>query len=192
MKFFVFFLIPVLRCVPVFSASLSLEELPQTVVVRVSNSPHAIAVFHSREFLSGNEESIKKIPVNNFIPVEPNVVTRGELDRDTSRSSWFFSLGLNSSYTLRFGNSAGNYYLPVYSYNNYTYPYYPYYHCHNYFPAHSSYPGYGYPQPPAQNPYGNGNNGGGEQSAPPLPNFPNDNSKNSGPYSYFFYSWNKR
>ncbi len=195
----------IMSCDPIFASSETRSnDLPPTVVVRVSNSTKAIDVFHSREFLPGNVESIKKIPSDKFAPVQINKSVRGELDRDSSRSSWFFSLGINPSYTLRFGQGPGSY-APVYSYYNQMYPYYPYYHCNNYFPGYPNYSNYpyppnmgGYPQnyPPNYPPTDNGNNGNGnagQQPPPqPVPQLPDDNSKNPGPYSYFFYSLNKK
>lgn len=194
----------VMSCDPVFASQIP-KELPQTVVVRINNSTKSIAVFHSQEYLPGNFESIKKVAGSIYIPVEINKPTRGELDRDTSRSSWFFNLGLNLSFGLRFGSGPGAY-APVYSYHNQMYPYYPYYYCNNYFPGYANgYPGYPYPPnmgtyyppnnggnyPPAPN-YPQLPNGNAGQQQPPPPQLPDNGEKAPGPYNYFFYSLTKK
>jgi hypothetical protein len=103
------------------------RDLPATVVVRVNRNTNAIEVLHSRDHLAATPETISSISSSRFAPIELNKPVRGELDRDTSRSSWFFSLGLNPFFSVNLGYGPGAYYAPYYSYYNYSYAYNPYY-----------------------------------------------------------------
>ncbi len=103
------------------------RSLPGTIVVRHNRESNRLEVLHSRERLSGNLATVNSLASRSFVAVELNKPQRGELDRDTSRSSWFFSLGINPFFSLNLGYGPAAYYTPTYYYSGYAYNYMPYY-----------------------------------------------------------------
>ncbi|OQW48834.1 MAG: hypothetical protein A4S09_13630 [Proteobacteria bacterium SG_bin7] len=116
------------------------RNLPATLVIRHNSETGAVDVLRSTEVLGANASTVSTIANRNFVGVETNKPIRGELDRDTSRSNWFY-IGFGRPYFYGYGynnfyygnyspyyNNYGYYpYYPTYSYNNFYYPYYGYY-----------------------------------------------------------------
>ncbi len=104
------------------------RDLPATVVVRHNRATNRLEVLHSNERLSGSAATVGALANARWVPVELNKPVRNELDRDTSRSSWFFSLGFNPFFYFNLGYSNPYYYyVPSYYYGGYSYSYMPYY-----------------------------------------------------------------
>lgn len=116
------------------------RNLPRTIVVRHNQNTGAVEILHASEVLPANAASLNAIANRKFLRIETNKPVRGELDRDTSRSSWFY-VGFGNPYYYGYG--ANNFYYgnyPYYGYGNYGYyPYYPTYSYNNFY-----YPYYGY------------------------------------------------
>lgn len=97
-------------------------NLPATIVVRVDQRDQSVAVLHSQAALPVGIDAKVLAEDSNFSPMSVDQTVRGELDRDSSASSWYFS----------FNNY--NCYAPTYYYYGYYYRYQPYYkYTYNYF-----------------------------------------------------------
>ncbi len=102
-------------------------SLPQTLVTR-KDAGGQVAILHASERLA-------KTPANfSANAFQVNNTTKAELDRDSSRSGWYF-------YWNYYG---ANYYSqPTYYYGGYNYTYVPYYSYYNY-QQNCEYQYYGY------------------------------------------------
>jgi len=100
------------------------KDLPAAVVVKVSEKDGSVAVFHSKfQINSADVAAFAKEHDGEFKAVTEKQ-KRGELDKDSSQSSWFFAFGYNYGYTYPY------YRYPTYYYYNYSYNY-AYYNCYN-------------------------------------------------------------
>ncbi len=112
--------------------------IPATIVVRVNRNTNAVEVFHSSEKIPANIEAISEISDRDFVPVSLNRSVRNELDRDTSRSSWFWvlALGVVAGYIWGHYNGSRDHYpypvTPHYQHGNQAYAYNPYYYNYSY------------------------------------------------------------
>jgi len=88
-------------------------DLPQTLVVRKNKLDGSVAVYHSARKLA--PESAVSPRNFKYIPMKSTDRLRNELDRDSSKSGWFFYW------------YAYSYYQPAYYYFGYNYYYHPYY-----------------------------------------------------------------
>ena len=109
------------------------RDLPATVVVRHNHETNEFEVYHSKDNLAASESAIMALASKPFESTKINTPVRGELDRDTSRSSWFFALGVNPFYNLNFGVWPVSYLAPAFYYNNLAFTYSPYFY-YNYSP----------------------------------------------------------
>lgn len=88
-------------------------DLPQTLIVRKSKLDGSVAVHHSMRRLAPQSSASPK----NFkyVPMKSTDRVRNELDRDSSKSGWYFYW------------YAYSFYQPAYYYWGYNYYYQPYY-----------------------------------------------------------------
>lgn len=87
------------------------KEIPATLVVRVKAGAETAEILHTTEKLEQVDATTQSSLANaKFSVVKINEEQTGELDRDSSRSSWYFCF--NSSW-----------YAPTYYYYGYTYSY---------------------------------------------------------------------
>ncbi len=128
------------------------KDLPAMVVVRINETTQNVEVFHSDSFIPKEESlSFAKTHGDVFKPLTEKQ-KRGELDSDSSRSSWFFGLrwgfghdrdngrgyhggGYSGGrYNGGYYNAYPNYYYPNYNYYGYNYQYlnYSYSYCGGY------------------------------------------------------------
>ncbi|MCM2281446.1 MAG: hypothetical protein NDI61_06325 [Bdellovibrionaceae bacterium] len=93
------------------------KELPTTVVVRTHLATGRVDILHVSDSLPGTSETQANVVNRNsaFEPITSQERVRGELDENSSTSSWYFYF-YNSSYAH-----------PTYTYYGYTYRYFPYY-----------------------------------------------------------------
>lgn len=91
------------------------KDLPATVVVRVNAATDEIEVLHSEDELAADPSSLETLRDAEFVKIDKNAKIAGELDRDSSSSSWYFWFNYS------------NWYYPTYSYYGYNYGYTPYY-----------------------------------------------------------------
>jgi hypothetical protein len=135
------------------------KDLPAVVVVRTKIGSKEAEVFHSPEKLAGVEATKKAVAAAKFIKIDKSGVQVGELDRESSSSSWYFYChpGTYSGYPA-YG------YYPNYYYGGYNYQYAPYW-AYNYGGYNYNYygwPGYGgYGNGYPNGGYGNGGYGNG-------------------------------
>lgn len=89
------------------------KNLPQTVVIRVKAGTQEAEVLQSKQVLSATDATKKTLANAKFKKIAANgEVAKGELDQDSSTSSWYF-----------WCNPYGGYYYPNYYYYGYTYNY---------------------------------------------------------------------
>jgi hypothetical protein len=102
------------------------KDLPATLVMRVNATTKAVEVLHLKDKLPADSsaQSLVLAHTNEFQAADLNAKVTGELDQDSSRSSWYFYY------------PTYNWYYPTYYYSGYNYYYQPYY---NYY-----YGGYNY------------------------------------------------
>jgi hypothetical protein len=100
------------------------KDLPATLVIRVNEQTKAVEVLHSKEKLAADQTQAAALSKAAFKKMDVKSGMTGELDRDSSKSSWYFCW---PSY---------NWYYPAYYYYGYTYSYSSYY--------YYNYGGYGY------------------------------------------------
>lgn len=103
------------------------KDLPRTVVVRVKAGTQEAEVLQSKQLLSATDATKKALANAKFSKISAN----GELDQDSSTSSWYF-----------WCNPYGGHYYPNYSYYGYTYSYSVTY---SYYYAGYNYSYYGWP-----------------------------------------------
>lgn len=115
------------------------RNLPGTIVVRHNPTTGVVEILRTPEVLPGNAATVNAIANRNFVRIETNKPVRGELDRDTSRSSWFY-IGFGNPFYYGYGYN--NFYYGNFPFNNYNYGYYPYYPTYSY--NNFYYPYYGY------------------------------------------------
>lgn len=89
------------------------QNLPASLVVRVSESDGSVSVLHSTNAIPAGDISV--INSTEFQAVGANQKLPSELDRDSSTSGWYF-------YWYNY-----NYAYPTYYYYGYNYYYQPYY-----------------------------------------------------------------
>jgi hypothetical protein len=114
------------------------QALPKTVVIRTKVGSNQHEVLHLNHVLGKDKHTQQLISTSSFIKLDKQGKMAGELDHDSSSSSWYFS--------------CPNYYYPQYYYGGYQYnyaSYYSYYYAgYNYsyygWPYYNSYVGYGY------------------------------------------------
>jgi hypothetical protein len=105
------------------------ESLPGSVIVRVEQATGRVAVLHADQKLETDAASVSQV-VNSkeFVQMDVKGNMTGELDRDSSRSSWYFcfnnwSWGYPTYYAYGYSFAYTNYY-----WNNWGgYSYYWYY-----------------------------------------------------------------
>lgn len=91
-------------------------DLPAAVVVRVSETTGEVAVLHAKTALSTELNAVEATVASpDFVTIDVQAGMTGELDRDSSRSSWYFC----------FNNYS--WYYPTYYYYGYSYGYSQYY-----------------------------------------------------------------
>jgi hypothetical protein len=91
-------------------------QLPATVVVRVNDATKEVAVLHAKTKLATDDQALTSVIASGeFQKINVNATTRGELDRESSTSSWYFWFNY------------ANWYYPTYYYWGYSYPYTNYY-----------------------------------------------------------------
>jgi hypothetical protein len=105
------------------------KDLPATLVIRVNNDTKAVEVLHSKALLPAEQASVEAISKQTFTKMDVKSGMTGELDRDSSKSSWYFCW------------PSFNWYYPSYSYYGYSYNYSSYY---NYSYSNYSYYYYGW------------------------------------------------
>lgn len=113
------------------------RDLPKMLVVRVKKGSNQAEVLHSNVTLKADARVKRMLSTSSFIALDSNGRMLGELDRDSSKSSWFFSYPYS--------------YYPSYGYCGYNYVYSP---CMSYVYGGYSYWYYSWP-------YGGGCGGGG-------------------------------
>lgn len=135
------------------------QALPKTLVVRIKADTHQVEVLHLNQALKADPKNRQLISTSSFIKVNSKGRMVGELDRDSSSSSWGFYMGYpgygygyGNGYGYGYGNGYGygcggysyysSCYYPSYSYCGYNYPYVPYY---SYYSAGYYYGYYGWP-----------------------------------------------
>ena len=101
------------------------KDLPATLVVRTNQATGEVQVMHSAVKLDASAASQAALNEAAFVKVD-SAQGSGELDRDSSRSSWYFCWNNAYSYPqyTYYGysyNYSYNYYSYAYSGWNYTY-----------------------------------------------------------------------
>lgn len=88
-------------------------DLPQSLIVRTNKLDGSVAVHHSMRRIAPEASASPK----NFkyVPMKSTDRVRNELDKDSSKSGWYFYW------------YAYSYFQPAYYYFNYNYYYQPYY-----------------------------------------------------------------
>lgn len=104
------------------------QALPKTVVVRVKAGTNETEVLHAATAIPNNETSKALVSSSSFVKMDKSGKMSGELDRDSSSSSWYFYYGYG--------------YYPYYGYYGYNYYYRPYY---SYYYSGYYYSYYGWP-----------------------------------------------
>lgn len=101
------------------------KELPQTLVVRKNDVTGEVQVMHSAEKLSGTADQ-SVVTSSNFVKVDASQVVTGELDQDSSRSSWYFCFnnGWNYPQYNYWGYNYNYNYYSGYSWGGWNYSYY--------------------------------------------------------------------
>jgi hypothetical protein len=85
------------------------KEIPATLVVRTNAATGEVQVLHSNEKLAADAGSQAVVAKAQFAKVDASSIATGELDRDSSSSSWYFCFNRSYSYPA--------YYYSGYSYN---------------------------------------------------------------------------
>lgn len=101
------------------------RDLPKMLVVRVKKGSTQAEVLHSNVILRADASVRKMLSTSSFVKLDRNGKMPGELDRNSSRSSWFFSYPYSYYPTYRY--CGYNYvYSPclTYAYGGYSYWYY--------------------------------------------------------------------
>jgi len=104
------------------------KDLPKTLVIRKKIGTNETEVMHSNLELGKDDATKQLVSTSSFIKVDKEGKMVGELDRDSSSSSWFFN--------------CYNWYYPSYYYYGFNYNYVSYY---SYAYAGYSYAYYGWP-----------------------------------------------
>jgi hypothetical protein len=92
------------------------QDLPATLVVRVNEATNEVAVMHSAQAIEANPAVAAELAQKaDFKAMKLDGSMVGELDRDSSKSSWYFCF------------PRYNYSYPTYSYFGYNYNYSNYY-----------------------------------------------------------------
>jgi hypothetical protein len=90
------------------------KDLPQTLVVRTNAATGEVQVMHSSDRLAANASSTALVAKGVFVKSTLGQTQGGELDRDSSQSSWYFCWNQGYSY-------------PYYGYGGYNFSYNYYY-----------------------------------------------------------------
>lgn len=92
-------------------------DLPATLVIRVNETTQDIEVLHSNNALPAGEaaKAVVDQHASEFKKIDVKSGMTGELERDSSRSSWYFCF------------PTYNWYSPSYYYYGYSYSYSQYY-----------------------------------------------------------------
>lgn len=104
------------------------QALPKTVVVRIKAGTNQAEVLHINDALAKDEATKMMVSTSSFTKLDASGKMAGELDKDSSSSSWYFC--------------CPNYYYPTYYYWGYQYTYVSYY---SYYYAGYYYNYYGWP-----------------------------------------------
>ena len=107
------------------------QALPASVVIRVNEATKAVEVLHSNAKFGTDQATQAAVASAQFTKMDVKGSMVGELDRDSSRSSWYFC----------FPNY--NYYYPTYYYYGYSYSYSSYW-SYSYGGYHYSYYSWNY------------------------------------------------
>ena len=86
------------------------KDIPATLVVRTNQATGEVQILHSNDKLAADQSSQAVVAKAQFAKVDQSAIANGELDHDSSSSSWYFCFNRSWSY-------------PVYYYQNYTYNY---------------------------------------------------------------------
>ncbi len=89
------------------------KDLPATLVVRTNQATGEVEVMHSAMKLEASAATQAAVGQAAFVKADASQVASGELDNDSSRSSWYFCWNNRYSYPQY------NYYGYSYSYNHY-------------------------------------------------------------------------
>lgn len=99
------------------------QDLPATLVIRVKAGSENFEVFQSATPLNTDTATLASVHASPFTPMTPDLL--GELDRDSSQSSWYLAFPLyNWSYP---GYYYHGYYYGYSSYYQYSWGGYSYY-----------------------------------------------------------------
>lgn len=102
------------------------SDLPKTVVIRVKDGSTRSEVLHTKRALPANEASHRFVSTSSFYKLSERGHSSGELDRDSSTSSWYFYCPTGWSYPTYYYYGYAYYYNPYYTYQwgGYRYSYY--------------------------------------------------------------------
>lgn len=105
------------------------KDLPQTLVVRTNQATGEVQVMHSNNRLAADVSSMNAVVNAQFTKADLNKAQGGELDRDSSNSSWYFCWnhgwgypyywygGYNFSYNYYYGYNWGGWNYGFYRWN---------------------------------------------------------------------------
>lgn len=93
------------------------KDIPATLVVRTNEATGEVQILHSNAKLAGDASSTAAVAGAQFAKVDASAISNGELDKDSSSSSWYFCFNRSYSY-------------PAYYYGGYNYSY-NYYNSYN-------------------------------------------------------------
>ncbi|RYZ71000.1 MAG: hypothetical protein EOP05_12535 [Proteobacteria bacterium] len=102
------------------------KDIPATLVVRTNPATGEVQVLHSNAKLAGDAASTAAVADANFAKVDASAISNGELDKDSSSSSWYFCFNRSYSYPAYYYggyNYAYNYYSG-YNWGGWNYSYY--------------------------------------------------------------------
>jgi hypothetical protein len=103
-------------------------DLPATIVVRVNKDDNSVAVLHSKDVIS--KENAASVVNASFVAMKTTDTQKSELDKDSSKSGWYFYFNYYNYYNPCYSYSGYNYYYQAYNsynYGNYNYYYYRWY-----------------------------------------------------------------
>jgi hypothetical protein len=104
------------------------KDLPQTLVVRSNSATGEVQVMHTQSRLAADASSLNIVADAQFTQADVNaqVPGGGELDRDSSASSWYFCWNRGYSYPYYWygGYNFSYSYYYGYNYSGWNYSYY--------------------------------------------------------------------
>ena len=102
------------------------KDLPATLVIRKNEATGEVQVMHSAAKLEASPATLAEVANGNFVKADAAQAATGELDQDSSRSSWYYcwNYGYNYPQYNYYGYSYNYNYYYGYNYSGWNYSYY--------------------------------------------------------------------